>query len=106
MISTVMETVQVTETIMVPQQITKTIQVPKQVTSTVTYGAEGAGSTQAEPTPDHNHHEAILENKPQGTPPVSPAPAWLLREEEITCIYDEMDRQVHVVILTCNRTNT
>ena len=92
--SIVMESKQVTETIMVPQQITKTIQVPKQVTSTVNYGAQEAGSIQS---------HADLESKPQL--PVRPAPAWLLREEEITCIYNEMEGQVHGMTLTCNRTS-
>ena len=85
-ISTVMETVQVTETIMVPQQVTKTIQVPKQVISTIDYGAEGENQDQ-----------------PQFTQQVSPAPAWLLREDEISCIYEEMDRQVLVMTLIFNR---
>ncbi len=77
--STVMESQQVTETIMVPKQITKTILVPKQVTSTVNYGAQEAGSIQG------------------------PTLAWLLREEEISCIFEEMDKQVQVMPLICSR---
>ncbi len=91
-ISTVMESVQVTETIMVPTQVTKTIQVPKQVITRVKYGAEG----------DQNN----LEDEQQPVTPVTPAPAWLLREGEISHIFEEMDREVHGVTLACNRSSS